>query len=165
MLEESTNMRWTSHQGTRTLCMLIWYYLYYQETDTDLIFATVSPHITLYCHVFIFLKILHKLIDIHARRKSAITFAQGCTPENIRKQPAQLMDKFRCWLQKGNHGYILYSWEHTRSFSTHGILLIIISMNKPLVCYLNWFRPYNIWFTSNKILIAMYNINPTDQLF
>ena len=38
-----------------------------------------SQHITLYCWAFIFLKIWHKRIDIHALRKSAITFAQGCT--------------------------------------------------------------------------------------
>ena len=73
------NKRWTWHQGSGTPCMLIRYHLNYQETDTAQIFATISQHITLYyCFFFISLVLWNKRIDIHALRKNAINFAQGC---------------------------------------------------------------------------------------
>ena len=78
MFEELKNMRWTWHQGIGTTCMLIWYCLYHQEIDIDQIVATIGQHITLYCWVFKFLKVWYKLNDIHAIRKSDITFAQWC---------------------------------------------------------------------------------------
>ena len=78
MLEELKNMRWTWHQGIGppmyaylllSLLSRDWYRPNFRDNK-----STYNALLLGFC---LFLKIWHKLIDSHALRKSAITFAQG----------------------------------------------------------------------------------------